>query len=163
MTDASIRISLTAGEVEIRGSEDFVAKYDDVLDELLSKFRDAPVTTVIAQPGLPNASSVGGGGGSGAGNKELPAFGEALNALPKDASGTDQILLAGFYAQLKSADSTFATADASKLLVEQGLKLSNPTQSLNNNQSAKRVFKVGKKWKIAKAGEDHLKALGIDL
>lgn len=155
MAEARVRISLGAGELEIHGSEDFVAKYDDVVDELLAKLRAVPVESIAANVTNSNGSSGGDGGG------ELPPFGEVLHQLPNDASGTDQILLAGMYAQRDSADSTFATAEASKLLIEQGVKLSNPTQSLNNNQSAKRVFKVGKRWKIAKPGEDHLKSMGI--
>lgn len=158
MAEASVRISLSAGELEIRGSEDFVAKYDGVVDELLDKLRDVPVTSVATNVTAPNGSSGGGGGATNGG--ELPPFGEMLHRLPSDATGTDRILLAGLYAQRDSADSTFATAEANKMLIEQGIKLSNPTQSLNNAQSAKRVFKVGKRWKVAKPGEDHLKSMG---
>lgn len=158
MTEASVRISLSAGELEIRGSEDFIAKFD-VIDELLEKFRDVPVASVTTNVTNPNGSSGGGSGATGSG--ELPPFGEVLHQLPSDATGTDKIVLAGLYAQRDSTDSTFATAEASKMLIEQGIKLSNPTQSLNNAQSAKRVFKVGKRWKVSKSGEDHLKSIGV--
>lgn len=168
MTDASVRISLTMGEIEINGTEEFVAKYDDHLAELLERLKDVPVEEIVGKWAKNGADSGGDGGGGGeeeddGGDGDLPEFGELLAQLPKDASGTDQILLAGFYAERQGSEETFATADASKLLVGQGIKLSNPTQSLNNNQSAKRVFKIGKKWKIGKPGLEHLKSLGVTI
>jgi hypothetical protein len=45
------------------------------------------------------------------------------------------------------------------MLIEQGIKLSNPSQSMADNLKAKRVFKVGKNWKISKSGEDYLRTL----
>ena len=76
-------------------------------------------------------------------------------------SGTDQILLAGHYAAKVSSDGTFSTNDAHKLLIEQGVKLSNASQSMKNNLTAKRAFKVGGRFKIAKTGIDYLHALGV--
>lgn len=166
MTDASVRISLTMGEIEITGTEEFVAKYDDYLSQLLERLKDVPVEKIVGKWAKNGADSGGDGGGGredGDDDGDLPEFGELLAQLPKGASGTDQILLAGFYAERQGSEGTFATVDASKLLVGQGIKLSNPTQSLNNNQSAKRVFKVGKKWKIGKPGLEHLKSLGVTI
>ena len=87
-------------------------------------------------------------------------FGEVLHTL-SSKSGTDQILLAGHYVAKSSADGTFSTVDAHKLLIEQGVKLSNASQSMKNNTSAKRAFKVGNRFKVAKSGLDHLKTLGV--
>jgi len=47
------------------------------------------------------------------------------------------------------------------LLIEQGVKLSNASQSLKNNVTAKRAFKVGSRYKVAKSGVDYLKTLGV--
>jgi hypothetical protein len=69
------------------------------------------------------------------------------------------MLVAGWYVQQASADKTFSTGDANQLLLGQGIKLSNPSQSLKNAIGAKRVFKVGKGYKVSKTGEEHLKTL----
>jgi hypothetical protein len=77
--------------------------------------------------------------------------------LAKNASQSDKILLAGSFAAQGTGDKTFSTSEASALLVEQGIKLSNPSQSLKNNLAAKRVFKQGNRFRVSKIGEDHLK------
>ncbi len=109
-----------------------------------------------AQPvgGKVGARSSSGANGAGTAKE----FGEAIHSLPKGSSGTDQILVAGYYAAAGSADGTFATSEANSLLVEQGIKLSNPSQSLKNGLAAKRVFKVGKRFKLSKTGEDSIRS-----
>lgn len=149
-SEARVRLCLQTGEFEVEGSEAFVGKYQSVIDALTQKIREEGPAAPIAAP-----QTLGGGGTP---NTELGEFPEALHSL-KAPSGTDQILVAGKFAAAKSSDGTFATSDASALLIEQGVKLSNPAQSMTNNLKAKRVFKVGKNWKISKTGEDHLKGL----
>jgi hypothetical protein len=90
---------------------------------------------------------------------EQQEFGEVLHSLPNSATGPDRMLLAGSYAQLASADNTFSTGEANQLLLGQGVKLSNPSQALKNAIAAKRVFKVGKRYRVSKSGEEHLKSL----
>ena len=154
MSQAHIRISLTAGDLELEGSEEFVAQYGDAIQGLLGRLRQP------AAPGKP--------GGTGVATtpvidppagEEPREFGEVLHALPNSASGADQILIAGSYAQQSSTENSFSTGEANQLLLGQGVKLSNPSQSLKNCIAAKRVFKVGSRYRISKTGEEHLKAL----
>lgn len=153
---ARVRISLTAGDLEVEGTEDFVQQYADSIRTLLDRLEGLPV-----QPVGPPGQAIGDGAsaatmGSAAEQRE---FGEVLHSLPKDASGPDRILLAGSYAQLASSDNTFSTGEANQLLLGQGVKLSNPSQALKNAIAAKRVFKVGKRYRVSKAGEEHLKSI----
>ena len=60
---------------------------------------------------------------------------------------------------LKHGERTFATAEASKLLVEQGIKVSNPSQSLKNNMDGKKLFRVGNRFKISREGQDRVNDL----
>jgi hypothetical protein len=149
--EARIRISLQAGELEVEGSETFIAQYQDVLDALIDRVRTSKPGPAQTDPAGTTTST-----GASAAKGDFP---EALHGLPSGASGSDQILVAGYFASLGIPDSTFATGDANKLLLEQGIKLSNPSQSLRNNLTAKRVFKVGNRFRISKTGEDHLKTL----
>ena len=74
-------------------------------------------------------------------------------------TGTDQILVAGHYAAMNNAQQTFVTAEANKLLVEQSIKLANPSQSLKNNLNSKKVFKVGSRFKLSRDGIDRVNEL----
>lgn len=160
---ARIRISLTAGELEIEGPESFVSQYEESIAAVLERLREEGVVAVAAPPQQPAVVAASNGAAESApapaAASEEP-FGEVLHSL-NTKSGTDQILLAGHYVGKGSADGTFSTTEAHKLLIEQGVKLSNASQSLKNNLSAKRAFKVGSRFKISKAGIDHLNTLGV--
>ena len=87
-------------------------------------------------------------------------FGEVLQTLPRAASVTDQMLLAGWFAQQNNPNNSFATRDASALLLQQGVKVGNPSQCLANNLKAKRLFKVsGGDYRVARAGIEYLTEL----
>lgn len=71
--------------------------------------------------------------------------------------------LAGHYVRAAHADGAFSTMEAHKLLTEQGIKLSNGSQSLKNNLTSKRVFKVGSRYKVTRLGMDYLKTVGVSV
>lgn len=159
---ARIRISLTAGELEIEGSESFVSQYEESIAAMVERLREEGVVAVAPQQPAPvgvGATNLGGETAPIPTAADEP-FGEVLHSL-STKSGTDQILLAGHYVAKNTADGTFSTAEAHKLLIEQGVKLSNASQSLKNNLTAKRAFKVGSRFKISKAGIDYLNTLGV--
>jgi hypothetical protein len=147
-----VRVSLVAGELEIEGDEEFVAKYEADLKDILRRLKEQPVPQPVG--GKVGVRPSGGAVGTGTAKE----FGEAIHSLPKGSSGTDQILVAGYYAATGSTDGTFATSEANSLLVEQGIKLSNPSQALKNGLAAKRVFKVGKRFKLSKTGDDSIRS-----
>lgn len=160
---ARIRISLTAGELEIEGPESFVSQYEESIAAVLERLREEGVVAVAPQQQAPVVVTTTNGvgettPGSAATAADEP-FGEVLHSL-NTKSGTDQILLAGYYVGKSAADGTFSTTEAHKLLIEQGVKLSNASQSLKNNLTAKRAFKVGSRFKISKTGIDYLNTLG---
>ncbi len=151
MATGRIRVSLTAGELELEGSEEFIGQYQDTLDSVLQRLRDGatPAGPAAPPPAVDNSPA-----------KKAEEFGEALQSFSSGANDTDRMLLAGSFAQRSSPVKTFATGDAAKLLIEQGIKPGNPSQCMTNNLKAKRVFKVGGKYKVSKQGEDHMKSLG---
>src|ERR1035437_5024120 len=147
-----IRISLTSAELEVEGPVEFVGKYSDAIGAMLGKLRDQP-TPAPTRRGIGTPAEVPGSAGHAIG-AELGEFGEVLHALPRSVTGVDHVLVAGYYASQASPDKTFATGDANKLLIDQGIKLSNASQALKNNLAAKRVFKSGRGYKVSKTGEE---------
>lgn len=150
-----LRVSTRWGTLEVEGDADFIANYETNIQSMLTQLEErAPVLDAD----LPERLATDPGRDGATGQDELPeAFGEQLLTLPNNASGTDQILLAGAYLQRTSESSSFLTKDANALLIEQGVKLSNASQSMANNLKAKRVFKVaGNAYRVSKPGLDHL-------
>lgn len=156
--DARLRISISTGEIEIEGSQDFVNQYDVLVRSILTSLAEAP-----AMPPRPVSQAVETSRNAATtpdeSNQAIPEFGEAMHRLPKGTSGTDAILVAGYYAARRTADKVFATADANKLLIEQGVKLSNASQSLKSNMEAKRVFKVGSNFRLSREGLERVAQL----
>lgn len=152
---ARVRVSLHTGELEVEGSESFIAKYAEALNALISRVqKDTPIARDATKGSDASRHQTGGPSQqSTAGD-----FPEALHHM-SSTSGTDQILVAGSFARVAHADGTFATTEANALLLEQGIKLANPSQSMTNNLKAKRVFKSGKSWKISRTGEEYLRTL----
>jgi hypothetical protein len=156
-----IRVNLATGELEIEGSESFVSQYADSIAAALERLLENGPSASVAGPAPVIVSAAG----AGHGPVPVPTsadepFGQVLHSLTSK-SGTDQILLAGYYAAKSTSDGTFSTNDAHKLLIEQGVKLSNASQSMKNNLTSKRAFKVGSRFKIAKTGVDYLNTLGV--
>ena len=149
-----VRVSVSTGELEVEGSQDFVQTFQSALDDLVGLIKRMP-------PSATTAAKPSGEASNGSAAKNVESFPEALQAMPNTASGSDQILLAGYYVAQSKADGLFSTGEANSLLQEQGIKLSNPSQSLRNALTAKRVFKQGKSFKLSRAGEEHLKNLGV--
>jgi hypothetical protein len=147
---ARLRINLSQGEFEVEGSEAFVRGYAERFEALLERLNggaDAPApapTPLLA--GIPVAGPA-------------RSFGEVIHHLPRTATDVDRILAAGHFAQLRSADRSFATGEANALLTEQGIKVGNPSQCVKQNLVAKRVFKHQGRYRVAQTGIDHLRQL----
>src|SRR6266516_1273619 len=93
---ARIRVSLATGDLEVEGTGAFIAKYAEPIDELIERLRAGSVQAPARPtPALPTSAPRATG-------SYPEEFGEAVHGLPNNASGPDQILLAGFYAQKAS-------------------------------------------------------------
>ncbi len=160
-TNAKIRINLVTREIEIEGSEEFLQTYDEKLSQLLDRITNSPVIPVPAASEVPaepqptaNPTET---------KSDVPkTFGELLHQVPKTATDADEVLIAAWYSQKNSADNTFKTGDANRLLTDQGVSLSNASQAVKSNVGQKRVFVVDKKkgkYRVSKAGEEHVAKL----
>ena len=70
------------------------------------------------------------------------------------------MLAAGFFAQARSGDNAFSTGDANNLLMEQGVKVGNPSQCVKQSLNARRVFTVQRgRYRVSQPGLDYLRQL----
>jgi hypothetical protein len=69
------------------------------------------------------------------------------------------MLLAGYFAQLRSGDQSFGTGEANTLLTDQGIKVGNPSQCVKQNLVAKRVFRHQRRYRVSQTGLDQLRQL----
>ena len=150
MTDTHVRISLSQGEFEIEGTQEYVDTFREVVDALIDRLGSG--VSARSKGTTFQAKS------SGADEQDTE-FAEALLGLPSSVTGGDQLLVASWFVQQSSSDNTFSTAEANKLLVDQGVKLANASQSNANALKAKRVFKVGKRFRLSSKGDDYVRAL----
>ena len=160
---AKIRINLNLREFEIEGSEEFVNSHSTKIENFLEILKTTPPPADLTLPAQKNIVDDGS-------KIQLPSkkkdetlpddFGEDYQNLPSNGKDADRILLAAHFAKQSNPDNNFTTGDASKLLLDQGVKLSNPAVAISVNFKAKRIIKLSKgKYKISKDGIDYIKQL----
>ena len=156
-TRTRLKINLSQGEFEVEGSEAFVTRYAERIDALFAGLGnggalDRPPETAAA----PSAKPVNGE----LFKAEAPDnIGEWLEHMPRSSTDVDRMLLAGYFAQLRSGDQSFGTGEANTLLTDQGIKVGNPSQCVKQNLVAKRVFKHQRRYRVSQTGLDQLRQL----
>lgn len=155
-----IRINLSSLELEIQGSEAFVNSYSADINGMLERLTanlkggtpsaQIPLTkNVTTETGLVRPTGLPG------------TFGEYYHFLKRSSNDNDKILVAGFFAQSNNEDNAFETGDATKLLLEQGVKVANASTSINRNIKSKFLIRLTKKkFRVSSPqGMDHIKEL----
>ncbi len=142
-----IRINIYTGEIEFEGTEEFVKNQLENLPLLMdniSKFipKKQDRLQKMEEDTKPSKATI-------TNEKIIPdSFGEWFNSFPTKLQQTEQVLIAACYQQNCSEQTTFETGQANKLLLEQGIKVSNAADSLKALQQSKHVFIVGKRGKL---------------
>jgi hypothetical protein len=155
-----LRINLSQGEFEVEGSEAFVERYVARIDALFAGLAhgrsEAPAGAPVPANGAAKAARPVNAAVVAAAPEHL---GEWLEHMPRSATDVDRMLLAGYYAQLRSGDNSFGTGEANALLTDQGIKVGNPSQCVKQNLVAKRVFKHLRRYRVSQTGLDQLRQL----
>jgi hypothetical protein len=155
-----LRISLGAGaELDLEGGEDLLDKYDEEIRALLAKLNSIPSEPAERDSGMELVQLADTPVATSSVSLEALDFGELLHRLPRTATAVDKILVAGWFAQREKGGEPFETRDANRLLLEQGVKLPNPSQSMTNNLRRKHLFKVGNAYRVSRDGQDHVAEL----
>lgn len=156
-----VRVNLTTREIELEGNLDLIKEhFGDHLEDLIIKIRNNPLPTVQSSYTTSINSSKSSNLNTES-NEQLPdSFGEFYNKFPKNLSNVDKILLACFYLQSQSEGKFFTVREASDILIDQGISLSNASAFNKANISTKRVFKLsGKNFRVSDIGHEYLKSL----
>lgn len=158
-----VRLNYSIREFEVRGSptdvSDWVGRLSSLLDADPTVVAEdaARVTTPASPPTEALAINYGSGGSDG-----FPAnFGEYFHRFRTDITDVDRMLIAGHFLEQSSDGRVFTTAEANRMLKEQGVRVTNPSEALRRNLSTRRVFKVtGRDFRTARpAGVDQLRTL----
>jgi hypothetical protein len=153
-----VRVNLNNREFEVEGEQAIVFKnFGDLLQDYLNAIKKEATSNGVESKirrhekgtTLNNVEE---------GNKTDPQilpenFGEFFHAFPKGISNVDKLLAACFFVQKHSENKTFTVKEANDLLVQQGVKLSNPNAFNKANISTKRIFKMtGKNYRVSDNG-----------
>lgn len=161
-TRTRLKINLSEGAFEVEGSEAFVERYVERIDALFAGLANGRgAAPALAEPSATGSSSAAASPRSANGvATSVPShIGEWLEHMPRSATDVDRMLLAGYFAQLRSGDQSFGTGEANTLLTDQGIKVGNPSQCVKQNLVAKRVFKHQRRYRVSQTGIDQLRQL----
>jgi hypothetical protein len=153
-----ISVNFTTREFSVSGPNESVEKWTERFLDLLDRSPSAH-SEVHTEAGGPAAGPATSPAASPVAElSDMPeTFGEYLHNFGKDVSHNDHVLIAGHFAQAKSGDNSFATGDVNDLLVEQGIRLPNPSNAVKRNVDARRVFAIGpRRFRVSRNGIEHL-------
>ena len=158
MADNVAKINIKVGELEIsiEGPSEFVSNhYEKVKSELsgLSELGRGAAPEAAAPAAAPVRT--GKGPGRPRKNKDAPVkarpiskagkgFSMWLSVLPTKLTAVDTSLLAGYYVQMHAKSKTFKVREVSRLLKENGIRLTNPSASIKRGVEQKRIVADGK-------------------
>jgi hypothetical protein len=156
-----IRINLETREFEVQGDAKYINDhFGDYITEYMSLIKgsqkagnksNAP-SSILTEPSLINKEAE---------SESLPdSFGEYFNKFPRTLSNVDKLLVSSFYLQSTHNGNFFTIPDASNLLIDQGVKLSNANAFNKANETTKRIFKLsGKNFRVSESGAQYIKTL----
>ncbi|MEC1077326.1 hypothetical protein P9A91_04865 [Bacillus safensis] len=154
MSNARVKINVRSGELDFEGSEDFVKEQMDQLEAIVDiiaqlyvddkdneieefiqeerkEVEESKLKTVEINP------------------LDVPdTFGEWQNRFADDTTDLDKALITAYFVQVKSEQNEFKTKEVSDTLKEHGIKLSNPSSSLDRLTEKKLTFQVRKLEKL---------------
>lgn len=169
-----VYINIKTGEVSIEGSEDFVSKQMDSLEDIISLIQVEPeillTDTETVDIETDNEKSDTGIASTIATDKTngdlvVPnVFGEWLHMFRDDINDQDKALITAYYVQQDSENNDFKTSQINTSLKDHGIKLTNTSTTLKQIAKKKLIFqtrKVGKLSfkRVSAEGVKHLKSL----
>ncbi|WP_353854148.1 hypothetical protein [Bacillus sp. Bos-x628] len=154
MSNARVKINVRSGELDFEGSEDFVKEQMDQLEAIVDiiaqlyvddkdneieefiqeerkEVEESKLKTVEIDP------------------LDVPdIFGEWQNRFTDDTTDLDKALITAYFVQMNSEQNEFKTKEVNDTLKEHGIKLSNPSSSLDRLTEKKLTFQVRKLGKL---------------
>jgi hypothetical protein len=167
MTESTrVKINICTGEIELEGSESFVTSQIANIPNLLNLMPKQPAIGALKKENINIIDTVQTQADTATDNSLNMSehFGEWYQRFPKTIQQTEKMLVAGYFQQRNSENNAFETRQANNLLLELGVKLTNPAQcsaSLENNKDIFQKEKRGKLsvYRLSEQGIERLKKL----
>jgi hypothetical protein len=155
-----IRINLVDREFEADGDSEYImSRFGDFISECMEIIKEKD--DISAENKSPDLSkdtpSL-----RGDRNPSFPdSFGEYFSRFNRNTNNVEKLLIAGFFVQNRNSEGKFFTLkDVNEILLDTGIKLSNPSVFLSQNIATKRVFKVtGKNYRVSDSGAEYIQNL----
>lgn len=164
---AKFKLNLKTGEIEVEGSEAFVERQIETLENLIQLMEIKPIVG-SEDASTTNESTENEHTGSEdvtITTEKLPStFGEWMHTFKTELSDLDKALITARFVQSQFPANDFKTSDVNKALKDHGIKLSNPSVTLKRLGEKKLMFqtrKVGKLryMRVSVDGQKHLNTL----
>jgi hypothetical protein len=161
MTDrARIAINISERSVEIEGPQTFVESYAERIEQLLDKLVSSSSGSRRTEADSEIVDRVS----SSPTHVDLGEFGAYVQRLSKNVTDVDRMLAAGFWVQAHANDDCFGTGESSKLLLDHGHKIGNPSQCVKQSINARNIFMTTKgRYRVSREGRDRLRLLMGDV
>src|ERR1700677_207577 len=141
------RVCKTTGEIEVQGTSSEVKEWWEKLWPEISGVTQG--ITPVAQSRVPRGN-----------DEALPEiFGEHFTRFRSDITDVDRMLIAGQFAAEKDAERVFTTKVANQLLLDQHIKIGNPSECVRRLVASKRVFVASGKFRVSSTGLEYLNSL----
>jgi len=157
MTDkARIRINLSTREIEIEGSEEFLKNYETLIADYAQRIKDISQlhgknTEIKSSNKEPDDRGV---------DSSSVSFGEFFTKFRKNIRDIEKILIAGYFLQLTKESKSFETREAAALLMQQNVKLTNPSAFIKANLDTRKLFRLPDKgFRVSDIGIEYLNGL----
>ncbi|UZJ79443.1 hypothetical protein [Fictibacillus sp. KU28468] len=173
MSSAKVKINVHTGELEFEDSENFVKEqmdnlesivdiiaqlyvdetedeYEETIDEEQKEVEEHKLRVIVEKD---------------KDNFEVSStFGEWKHKFNDELTDADKALLTAYFVQISSGENEFKTKEVNDTLKEHGIKLTNPSRTLDRLTEKKLTFQVRKAGKIkflrvSADGIAHLKTL----
>lgn len=159
--EVRVRINFSTGEIEISGSSNVVREWWQLLDGDITQMRQrfaGQVTGALVRAADVNAAIQR---GDRSGLLAVPEnFGEFLHQFPSEMTDIEKALVAGYFVQSRDASNSFATGPVNELLLQQAVRLTNPSASIKRNIDARRAILLGGgQFRVSQIGIDYLRRL----
>lgn len=151
-----IRINLNNREVEWEGSEEFIKKYENVIDDFIEKIGNSPTATK-KESAPDNANFLINPTRT---SSTLPSsFGEFYIKFPRNLKVVDKVLLAAYYIQGVNEDGLFNTKEVTEALNEQNIEVTNTNAFITSLMKTSKIFKKSGKFKVSEKGIESIEGI----
>lgn len=162
---AVFRINVQSGEIELQGSEEFVERQIQHLQDILDLVAEFVDEQQDENGSIPATALVEDISASATMDNDVPeSFLEWFYEFPKGVSEQDKALITGYFLQHNSTENRFLSSQVPKLLRENGIPIKNSNIHLQRLAKKRLVIPVGRRgkstfYRVTQEGQEYLRKI----